>query len=73
VQITQYFTNAIIERRLESGQRLVENKLQRKYGISQSPIQQIAQFIGLEKSDMIEMKKEEDNGARRIYGKDFTN
>jgi len=73
VQIIEYFTNAIIERRLESKQQLVENKLQRKYGISQSPIQEIAQFIGLEKSDMIEMKKEEDNGARRIYGKDFTN
>jgi DNA-binding GntR family transcriptional regulator len=37
-QITEFLTNAIIEGQWESGQRLVENELQRKFGISRAPI-----------------------------------
>lgn len=39
-QITEFLTNAIIKGELESGQRLVENELQRKFGISRAPIRE---------------------------------
>lgn len=39
-QITEFLTNAIIEGRLIGGQRLVENELQRRFGISRAPIRE---------------------------------
>jgi hypothetical protein len=39
-QITEFLTQAIIEGRLEGGQRLVGSELQRKFGISRTPIRQ---------------------------------
>ncbi|MGA2463764.1 MAG: GntR family transcriptional regulator [Thermodesulfobacteriota bacterium] len=39
-QIAEFVTNAIIERRIESGQQLVENELQRKFCIGRAPIRE---------------------------------
>ena len=39
-QITEFLTNAIIEGRLQGGQRLIESELQRKFGISRTPIRE---------------------------------
>jgi DNA-binding GntR family transcriptional regulator len=39
-QITEFLTNAIVEGRLTGGQRLIENELQRQFGISRAPIRE---------------------------------
>lgn len=50
-QITEFLTRAIIEGRLEGGKRLVENELQRNFGVSRTPIRE--SFRILEKNGFI--------------------
>ena len=50
-QIENYLTNAIIEGRLKTGDRLVESELQRKLGVSRTPIREA--FRILEKNGLI--------------------
>jgi DNA-binding GntR family transcriptional regulator len=50
-QITEFLTNAILEGRLQNGQRLGENELQRQFGISRAPIKE--SFRILEKNGLI--------------------
>ena len=39
-QITEFLTGAIVDGWLKGGQRLGENELQRKFGISRAPIRE---------------------------------
>jgi DNA-binding GntR family transcriptional regulator len=50
-QTTDFLTNAIIEGRLPEGQRLIENELQRKFGISRGPIRESLRI--LEKNGLV--------------------
>ena len=50
-QITEFLTSAIIEGRLRGGQRLVENELQRKFGVSRTPIRE--SFRILERNGLV--------------------
>lgn len=50
-QITEFLTQAIIEGRYESGQRLIENELQKKFGVSRTPIRE--SFRVLEKNGFV--------------------
>jgi DNA-binding GntR family transcriptional regulator len=50
-QITEFLKNAIIEGRLQDGQRLVENELQRKFKVSRAPIRE--SFRILEKNGLL--------------------
>ena len=50
-QIEDYLTNAIMEGRLKTGDRLVESELQRKLGVSRTPIREA--FRILEKNGLI--------------------
>jgi DNA-binding GntR family transcriptional regulator len=44
-QITQFLTNAIIEGRIQGQQRLVENELQRAFGVSRAPIRESLRIL----------------------------
>ena len=44
-QITEFLSNEVIEGRLKSGQRLVENGLQRKFGVSRAPIRESLRIL----------------------------
>jgi DNA-binding GntR family transcriptional regulator len=50
-QITEFLTESIIEGRYESGQRMIENELQKKFGVSRSPIRE--SFRILEKNGFV--------------------
>lgn len=50
-QITEFLKNSIIEGQLKSGQRLVENELQRKFKVSRGPIRE--SFRILEKNGLL--------------------
>ena len=68
-QITEFLTNAIIEGRLEIGQRLVENELQRKFGISRAPIRE--SFRILEKKGLVAIVPRKGTFVRKITQKDI--
>ncbi len=44
-QITEFLSNEVIEGRLKSGQRLVENELRRKFGVSRAPIRESLRIL----------------------------
>jgi DNA-binding GntR family transcriptional regulator len=44
-QITEYLSNEIIEGKIKNGQQLVENELQRKFGISRGPIREAFRIL----------------------------
>lgn len=67
-QITEFLTNAIIEGRLENGQRLVENELQRKFEISRAPIREA--FRVLEKNGLVVLLPRKGTFVRKITKKD---
>jgi len=68
-QITEFLTNAIIEGRLENGQRLVENELQRRFGISRAPIRE--SFRILEKKGLVNIIPRKGTFVRKITQKDI--
>lgn len=68
-QITEYLTNAIIDGRLEDGQRLIENDLQRKFGISRGPIREA--FRILEKNGLVSIIPRKGTFIRKIHRKDI--
>ena len=63
-QITDFLTNAIITGELESGERLVENELQRRFGISRGPIRE--SFRILEKKGLLITKPRKGTSVRMI-------
>lgn len=67
-QITEFLTNAIIEGQLIGGQRLVENELQRRFGISRAPIRE--SFRILEKNGLVVSILRKGTYVRRITKKD---
>jgi len=68
-QITDFLTNDIIEGRLETGQRLVENELQRKFGISRAPIRE--SFRILEQNRLVMTIPRKGTYVRKITQKDI--
>jgi len=68
-QISEFLTNAIIEGRLENGQRLVENELQRKFQISRAPIREA--FRVLEKNGLVIITPRKGTFVRKISQKDI--
>ena len=68
-QITDFLTNAIIEGRFEGGQRLVENELQRKFGISRAPIRE--SFRILERKGLVAIIPRKGTFVRKITQKDI--
>jgi DNA-binding GntR family transcriptional regulator len=44
-QITEYLSNEIIEGKVKNGQQLVENELQRRFGISRGPIREAFRIL----------------------------
>lgn len=68
-QITEFLTNAIIEGRLRGGQRLVENTLQRKFGISRSPIRE--SFRILEENGLVINVPRKGTFVRKVTQKDI--
>ncbi len=68
-QITEFLTTAILEGRIENGQRLVENELQRQFGISRAPIRE--SFRVLEKSGLVVIVPRKGTYVRKITQKDI--
>jgi DNA-binding GntR family transcriptional regulator len=67
-QITGFLTNAILEGQLVGGQRLVENELQRRFGISRAPIRE--SFRILEKNGLVVNIPRKGTYVRKITKKD---
>ena len=67
-QITEYLTNAILEGGLVGAQRLVENELQRRFGISRAPIRE--SFRILEKNGLVVNIPRKGTHVRKITRKD---
>jgi DNA-binding GntR family transcriptional regulator len=68
-QITKFLADSIIEGRFESGQRLVENELQRKFGVSRAPIRE--SFRILEKKGLVNITPRKGTFVRKITQKDI--
>jgi DNA-binding GntR family transcriptional regulator len=68
-QITEFLTNAIIEGRLVGGQRLIENELQRRFGISRAPIRE--SFRILERNGLVITHPRKGTFVRKIIQKDI--
>lgn len=68
-QITEFLTNSIIEGKLEGGQRLGENELQRKFGISRAPIRE--SFRILEKNGLVINIPRKGTFVRKVTRKDI--
>jgi DNA-binding GntR family transcriptional regulator len=68
-QLTNFLTDAIIEGRLEGGQRLVENGLQREFGISRAPIREA--FRVLEKNGLVVIIPRKGTFVRQVNQKDI--
>jgi len=68
-QITKFLTDAIMEGKLESGQRLVESELQRIFRISRSPIRE--SFRVLEKNGFVINVPRKGAFVRKITQKDI--
>lgn len=67
-QITDHLTNAIIEGQFEGGQRLVENELQQRFGISRGPIRE--SFRLLEKDGLVVNIPRKGTYVRNVTKKD---
>jgi len=68
-QIVEFLTDAIIEGRLEDGQRLVENDLQRKFGVSRGPIREA--FRVLDKNGLVQIIPRKGTFIKKISQKDI--
>jgi DNA-binding GntR family transcriptional regulator len=68
-QIAEFLTNAIIEGRLENGERLVENELQRKFKVSRSPIREA--FRILERNGLVIITPRKGTFVRKISQRDI--
>lgn len=68
-QITEFLTNAIVEGQLEMGQRLVENELKRRFGISRGPIRE--SFRILERNGLLVISPRKGAYVRKITQKDI--
>jgi len=68
-QITKFLSDAIIEGRLDGGQRLVENELQRDFGISRAPIREA--FRVLEKNGLVVIIPRKGTFIRKVQQKDI--
>jgi len=69
-QITEFLTNSIIEGQFKSGERLVESDLQRRFGISRSPIRE--SFRILEKNGLVVTIPRKGTYIKKISRKDIT-
>jgi len=67
-QIVDFLTDAIIEGRLEDGKRLVENDLQRKFGVSRGPIREA--FRVLEKNGLVQIIPRKGTFIKKISQED---
>lgn len=68
-QITEFLTSAILEGQIKGGQRLVENELQRRFGISRSPIRE--SFRILERKGLVVNIPRKGTFVRQITQKDI--
>jgi DNA-binding GntR family transcriptional regulator len=68
-QIVEYLTGAIIEGHLKMGERLVESDLQRKLGVSRTPIREA--FRVLEESGLVVKKQRSGTYVCKISEKDI--
>ena len=68
-QITEFLSQAILDGQYESGGRLVENELQRQFGVSRSPIRE--SFRVLEKDGLVTSIPRKGTFVRRIIQKDI--
>ena len=68
-QITEFLTGMIIEGQIEGGQRLVENELQRRFGVSRAPIRE--SFRILEKNGLVITFPRKGTFVRKITQKDI--
>lgn len=68
-QITEYLTNAIVEGQLIGGERLVENELQRRFGVSRAPIRE--SFRILEKNGFLVTYQRKGTYVRKITKKEI--
>jgi DNA-binding GntR family transcriptional regulator len=69
-QITEFLTDAIMEGRLGSGQRLVENELQRVFGVSRGSIRE--SFRILEKNGLVVITPRKGTYIREVTQKAVT-
>ena len=68
-QVVEFLTDAIIEGRLEDGQRLVENDLQRRFGVSRGPIREA--FRVLDKNGLVQIVPRKGTFIKKISQKDI--
>jgi DNA-binding GntR family transcriptional regulator len=68
-QIAKFLADAIIEGRLDGGQRLVENELQRNFSISRAPIREA--FRVLEKNGLVVIIPRKGTFVRKVNQKDI--
>jgi len=68
-QIVEFLTSAIIGGQLEGGEHLVENELQRNYGISRASIREA--FRVLEKNGLVVIVPRKGTFVRKIQRKDI--
>jgi DNA-binding GntR family transcriptional regulator len=68
-QITEFLTQAIMDGQFESGERLVENELQRRFGVSRSPIRESLRV--LEKKGLVNNVPRKGTYVRKITQKDI--
>jgi DNA-binding GntR family transcriptional regulator len=68
-QITEFLTQAIMDNQFASGERLVENELQRQFGVSRSPIRE--SFRVLEKKGLVFNVPRRGTYVRKITQKDI--
>ncbi|MGC1402686.1 MAG: GntR family transcriptional regulator [Thermodesulfobacteriota bacterium] len=68
-QITEFLAQAILEGQYESGGRLVENELQRQFGVSRSPIRE--SFRVLERKGLVTSIPRKGTYVRKIIQKDI--
>lgn len=68
-QIAEFLTNEIVEGRLENGERLVENELQRKFKVSRSPIREA--FRILERNALVTITPRKGTYVREISQRDI--
>ncbi len=67
-QVMEFLSNAIIQGRFKGGERLIENDLQRRLGISRGPIRE--SFRILEKNGLITIIPRKGTFVRKISRKD---
>lgn len=68
-QLTEFLTTSIVAGHLKVGERLVENELQRKFGISRAPIRESLRI--LEKNGLVVTMPRKGSFVRKIAQKDI--